>query len=101
MLSDLSPGNASKPPKDGSAKLRRQNFTMPRLTLDSESERNVVTYEHPSSTTPAIRTAPPSNLLRLTARPAATSPTLIDISRTGATKAQWRARAERAQRQNI
>src|SRR5689334_10627374 len=28
MLSDLSPGNASKPPKDGSAKLRRQNFTM-------------------------------------------------------------------------
>jgi hypothetical protein len=28
MLSDLSPGNASKPPKDGSAKLLRQNFTM-------------------------------------------------------------------------
>jgi hypothetical protein len=62
---------------------------------------DVVTYEHPTSTTPAIRTAQPSNLLRLMARPAATSPTIIDISRAGATKAQWRARAERAQRQNI
>ena len=76
-----------------------------RLTLDSESERNVVTYgasdqynsrhQKRAAQRPTAAHGSSSSHIPISA------PTIIDISRAGATKAQWRARAEHAPRQNI